>query len=249
MAMTITYVGHGTVLVEDGAVRVLTDPVLRSRIGHLRRRGTAPDPEALGRVDAVLVSHAHQDHLDVPSLRIVDRSGPIVVPRGCARLLRDLPDVVEVDAGEHVEVSGLDVAAVPAEHDGRRHPLARSAPALGYLLAGSTRVYFAGDTDLFDGMRQLAGRVDVALLPVWGWGARLPTGHLDPERAAEAVALIEPRVAIPIHWGTLVAVGTQRGQDPHDPPRAFAAAVAEIAPAVEVRVLNPGERTVMMDAN
>jgi L-ascorbate metabolism protein UlaG (beta-lactamase superfamily) len=236
-------VGHATVLLELGGRRLLTDPVLRSRVGHLLRRPPAPDPAALGALDAVLVSHAHHDHLDVASLRALDRRGPLVVPRGCAGLVADLDDVREVEVGDRIDVAGVSVEALPAEHDGRRHPLAARTPALGFLV---DRVYFAGDTDLFAGMGALAGRVDVALLPVWGWGARLPAGHLDPERAARAVALVEPSVAVPIHWGTLAAVGTQRGEDPSAPPRAFAAAVQRLAPAVEVRVLAPGERAVMM---
>ena len=94
-------------------------------------------------------------------------------------------------------------------------------------------------------MGALAGRVEVAALPVWGWGPRLPPGHLDPEGAARAVALIGPRVAIPIHWGTLAAVGAQRGADSLAPPRAFASATARLAPQVEVRILVPGERSAL----
>ena len=110
------------------------------------------------------------------------------------------------------------------------------------MLEGSVSVYFAGDTDLFDGMSELAGRVDVALLPVAGWGPRVPAGHLDPERAAEAVARIRPRIAVPIHWGTLRAWGAQRGLDPVAPARSFAEAVGRLAPATEVHVLMPGKR-------
>ena len=91
-------------------------------------------------------------------------------------------------------------------------------------------------------MADLAGRVDVALLPVGGWGPRVPSGHLDPQRAAEAVARIRPTIAVPIHWGTLRAWGAQRGLDPVTPARSFAEAVEHVAPATEVRILTPGER-------
>jgi L-ascorbate metabolism protein UlaG (beta-lactamase superfamily) len=84
--------------------------------------------------------------------------------------------------------------------------------------------------------------VDVAALPVSGWGPRVPAGHLDPVRAARAVAVIRPRIAVPIHWGTLSLVGTRPDPDPAAPTRQFARAVAEIAPATDVRVLQPGER-------
>jgi L-ascorbate metabolism protein UlaG (beta-lactamase superfamily) len=101
-------------------------------------------------------------------------------------------------------------------------------------------VYFAGDTDLFDGMAELRGKVDVALLPVWGWGPSVGEGHLDPERAAAAVAMIEPRIAIPIHWGTF-ALPWARGGDRDRPAREFAELAAELAPGVEVPLLQPGE--------
>ena len=86
---------------------------------------------------------------------------------------------------------------------------------------------------------QEIGPVDVALLPVAGWGPKVPAGHLNPSSAARAAALIRPRVAVPIHWGTLYSA--RRGPWFHDPPYAFAAHMAEAAPEVEVRVLAPGE--------
>jgi L-ascorbate metabolism protein UlaG (beta-lactamase superfamily) len=108
---------------------------------------------------------------------------------------------------------------------------------------GTQRVYFAGDTELFDGMRDMAGRFDVALLPVWGWGPSLGPGHMDPLSAARAVAILRPAVTVPIHWGTFFPVGLEalRGSALVEPPRVFARHVAELAPEVEVRVLAIGE--------
>ena len=113
------------------------------------------------------------------------------------------------------------------------------------MLSGSSRAYFAGDTDLFEGMAELAGGLDLALLPVWGWGPTLGPGHLDPERAARAAAILKPRIAIPIHWGTLFPIGLSRLGRRHliAPPREFERRCAELAPQVEVRVLSPGEAT------
>jgi L-ascorbate metabolism protein UlaG (beta-lactamase superfamily) len=238
----VTFVGHATVLVEIAGLRLLTDPLLRGRVVHLRR--IVPFPAVSGLTDphAVLISHAHLDHLDLPSLRRLAPSARVVLPRGWAGLARreGLRDVTEVDVGDRVSLGEIDVVATPAEHDGHRLPLGRAAHALGYVIEGPERVYFAGDTDIFDRMRDLAADLDLALLPVSGWGRRLPPGHLDPERAARAVALLEPRLAVPIHWGTY-ASPTARVGDPERPAFEFARLTASYAPDVEVRILTPGE--------
>jgi L-ascorbate metabolism protein UlaG (beta-lactamase superfamily) len=237
----ITYVGHATVLVELDGVRILTDPVLRDRILHLRRIAPPVAPESTRGIDAVVVSHAHWDHLDLPSLDRVGRQVRLAVPRGTGALLRrrGFADVVELEPGGHTAVGAVEVEATHADHDGRRGPFGAEGPALGFVLSGSRRIYFAGDTDLFDGMREL-GALDVALVPVWGWGGKLGAGHLDPPRAAEAVALLRPRLAIPIHWGTL-QVAFQRAPSHPRPAEEFAELAAELAPGTQVRVLRPGE--------
>jgi L-ascorbate metabolism protein UlaG (beta-lactamase superfamily) len=244
----LTYVGHATVLAELAGRRLLTDPLLGGGILHVRRRVPAPAIEDLRPLDAILISHAHRDHFDHASLRRLAGECPTIVPRGCASAARrgGAREVIELDEGDRLPLGDIVVEAVHAEHDGRRHPFGHPVTALGYLLEGPCRVYFAGDTDLFPEMSSLAGRVDVALLPIWGWGPRVPSGHLDPARAAEAVARIRPPIAIPIHWGTLRAIGSQRGLDPVAPARAFAEAVTRVAPRTEVRILMPGQRTPLL---
>lgn len=240
----ISYVGHATLLIELGGVRLLTDPLLRDGIAHVRRRVPLPRVEDLLPLDAILISHAHADHLDPPSLRLIARGRRVIAPAGCAGILRraGVREATELRVGERTRIGDVAVEAVPADHDGRRYPLGPPVDALGFLIEGATRIYFAGDTDLFEGMTALAGRVDVAALPIWGWGPRLPVGHLNPETAAEAAALIRPELAIPIHWGTLRSIGAQRGADPQEPARRFSEAVARLAPATQVRIVPPGER-------
>jgi L-ascorbate metabolism protein UlaG (beta-lactamase superfamily) len=240
----LTYVGHATVLAELGKARLLTDPLLGSGILHVRRRVPVPVVKDLGPLTAILISHAHRDHLDHRSLRQLPADCPLIVPSGCGEIARrgGAREVIELTDGERLPVGDIIVEAVHAEHDGRRNPFGPPVAALGYVFEGPVSVYFAGDTDLFAGMSGLAGRVDVALLPVGGWGPRIPAGHLDPDRAAEAVARIRPTIAVPIHWGTLRAWGAQRGLDPAAPARSFAEAVGRVAPATEVRILMPGQR-------
>ena len=240
----IDYVGHATVLVDLDGVRLLTDPLLRNRVAHLRRSAPVSARAHRG-VDAVLVSHGHYDHLDLPSLEKLGKKLPVVVPRGLGGVLRKrrFESVLEVEAGESLAIGSLRIRAVHADHDGSRGPFGTTADPVGYVITGSQSVYFAGDTDLFEEMREL-GPVDVALVPIWGWGPGLGGGHLDPARAAEAVARIRPRVAIPIHWGTYypIHLGLRRVPAFVDlPPLEFLAAMKETAPDVEVRVLRVGE--------
>jgi L-ascorbate metabolism protein UlaG (beta-lactamase superfamily) len=237
----ITFVGHSTVQIELDGVQLLTDPLLRARVAHLRR--AVPLDKVIPPPDAVLVSHGHYDHLDLPSLRLLSGSPRVVVPRGLGQTLQGF-DVIEVEEGDEIAFGPIVVRATHAEHEGGRRPLSSGSSTLGYALAGSRRIFFAGDTDLFAGMDGLVPDLDLALVPIWGWGATLGRGkHLDPERAAEAVRRLEPRVAVPIHWGTYrPAHRSTRATFLTEPAEAFARAAAAAAPEVDVQILRPGER-------
>jgi L-ascorbate metabolism protein UlaG (beta-lactamase superfamily) len=242
--VNITWWGHATVAIADEGTTILTDPLLRNRLAHLRRRrGPTPRPEA---PDAVVVSHLHADHCDLGSLRALPAYTRLVVPEGAGAFLRARlrgRDVTELAVGATVTVGALRVQAVPASHDGSRLPRSSiRAAAVGYKIIGSRTAWFAGDTGLFDGMRDI-GPVDIALIPVWGWGWTLGPGHLDPGRAAEALRLVDPGVAVPIHWGTLWPMGCAKVRPDRfaRPGHEFAAAAARTAPQTQVRVLAPGD--------
>ncbi|HKH64244.1 MAG TPA: MBL fold metallo-hydrolase [Solirubrobacterales bacterium] len=243
----LTYVGHSTVLIDLDGTRVLTDPVLRNHLGPLVRHGAPPATEATEDLDAVLVSHLHHDHADLGSLRKLDRETRMLVPPGSRRFFarRGFLAASELAVGESVSIGSLTVTAVEARHDGGRRRHARHSEAIGFLVRGTRSVYFAGDTDLFPGMKDLVGGLDFALLPIWGWGPTVGPGHLDPSGAAEAAALLSPRVAIPIHWGTLYPFGLHhlRPDRLWHPGKEFLDRMREVAPQVETRVLSPGEAT------
>jgi L-ascorbate metabolism protein UlaG (beta-lactamase superfamily) len=249
----ITWWGHATTTVEANGTRLLTDPVLTSRIAHLRRRrGPAPLLPDAGECDAVLVSHLHSDHLHLPSLALVSGDAALVVPRGSAKLIRQVSGAavadrcIEVAPGNQVRIGRVEITAVTAHHDGRRLPWSSYAgPALGYRIEGSPSVWFAGDTDLFDGLAAEVGPVDVALVPVGGWGPSLGPGHLDPVRAAEAVRRVGARVAVPVHFGTFWPIGCDwiKPELFLPPGQRFRTAMAELAPSARVEVLAPGEST------
>ena len=238
----LTWVGHATVVVDVGGVRVLTDPLLRQRVAHLRRHGPPPPPLD---VDVVLLSHAHMDHLHVPSLRMIDPGVPIVTPRGTGKLLHRAghTEIHEVTVGDRIDVAGVDVTVTPAAHKIGRGPHSRlTADPVGFVIdVHGHRTYFAGDTDLFDEMRDL-GEIDLALLPIWGWGPTIGIGHLDPERAVEATSIIRPGLVVPVHWGTFAPeTGRRRAPAWLDTPAAqFEAAVAAHDDDLHALVLPPG---------
>ena len=244
----VTWWGHSTTTVELAGERFLTDPLLRDRVAFLRwERGhvAAPLDEPL---TAALISHLHHDHLDLASLARLPSGMPVVAPAGATRLVPGLRrhTVVELDVGESTNFGEATVTAVHAEHDGRRHRLGGAAPALGYLVEGrDTVVYFAGDTGLHPGLRDLSHHaVNLAVIPVGGWGLTLGDEHLDPVRAAEAVATVRPLRAIPIHWGSLriPVLWRARSQRFVGAGHQFAAAAAQLAPQVDVAVAPPGAR-------
>ena len=243
--MEICWLGHASTLVELGGVRFLTDPALTARLAHLRRHH-AVDLEVIRDVDVVLISHVHMDHLHVPSLRLLG-DVELVVPAGAGRLLRrhGFRHVAETTVGDRNTFGAVTVETVPAVHSSGRGPHSRvRAAAVGYVLRSPHgSVYFAGDTDLFDGMTELQS-IDVALLPIAGWGSSLGTGHLDPERAARATELIRPQLVVPIHWGTYspLSLPGRRPRWLHTPAERFATAMADAGHGDRLRVLEPGAR-------
>ncbi|MCN9242646.1 MBL fold metallo-hydrolase [Streptomyces sp. RY43-2] len=249
MSVEITWWGHATCTVEDSGVRVLTDPLFARRLAHLRRRRGAPPPPEAAIADVVLVSHLHADHLHVPSLARLAPDTRLLVPRGAPAQVPGLRKldrlrVTEVSPGDRVQLGDLVVRVVPAHHDGRRLPFGRPrCPALGFVVEGEAHTYFAGDTGLYPSMAEEVGPVDVALLPVGGWGPNLGEGHLDAGRAAEALARLMPRSAVPMHYGTYWPIGMDavRPHEFHAPGDEFARLAAQHAPQAAVHLLAHGE--------
>jgi L-ascorbate metabolism protein UlaG (beta-lactamase superfamily) len=242
----LTFLGHSTILVEIGGRRILTDPVLFDRVVILRRVGRRLDPRLTTGIDAILISHLHLDHLHLPSIRKVGTDVLLIVPAGSGAWFRSkgFGSVVELAPSDRASVGPVAITATPAVHSGFHPPFGPRAMAVGYLLEfEAARIYFAGDTDAFAGMADFGGEgLDVALLPVWGWGPRLGPGHMNPRRAAQAAGLLQARYAVPIHWGTLWPFGLGR-LVPHrlsQPPLEFARFCRRYAPATEVLLVPPG---------
>lgn len=264
--IAVRWLGHASVVLDVAGARLLTDPLLRPHAGLLRRRGEGPDPAHWRGADAVLVSHLHHDHAELGSLALLGRV-PVVSAPANARWLRrhGVPGAVGLPEGAwwtapSARLTGrlggrVQVRAVPAVHGDRPMPHRPNA-ANGFVVrAGGWGIWFAGDTGPHPAMAHvpdaLGGVVDLALVPVGGWGPRLSGGHLDPVEAARACALVGARHAVPIHWGTLHAPVSRRlppgWMDRAGP--AFAAAARHEAPGCEVHLLEPGEQLRLADGD
>ena len=248
MPARILYVGHSTVLIDMDGVRLLTDPLLRPRVVHLRRV-VKVDTSLLREIDSVLISHLHLDHLDIPSLERLGRNIPLVVPPGAGGFLRrkGFRSITELGVGEELRIGALVVRGTPAVHDSRRLLLRPRAEPMGHVILGTRSVYFAGDTDVFEGMTALAP-IDIVLVPIWGWGPSLGPGHMGPPEAAEAARMLQASVAIPIHWGTYFPLQAALHGRPSFidlPAEEFRTQMQALAPKTEVRILCPGQETMV----
>jgi L-ascorbate metabolism protein UlaG (beta-lactamase superfamily) len=218
-ALRITLVNHSTVLVQGCGVNLLTDPIWSERAspvswaGPRRRRSPGVAWEDLPRIDVVLLSHNHYDHLDLPTLRRLAQRGEstFVVPKGLGRLLASqrIGPVKELDWGESAAPAGCTVFGVPAQHFSARSLSDRNETLwCGYMIEwGGRFVYFAGDTGFgghFAQIRERFGPPDVALLPIGAYEPRwfMEPIHMAPEDAARAHRILEAKMSIAIHHGT-----------------------------------------------
>ena len=211
--LTASWLGHATVLLNFYGVRILTDPVLESRVGIGRglaklgpRRLVRPALRAreLPPLDLILLSHAHMDHTDLGTLRSLRRDVPVVVQRGNRDLVRRFRRVEELDWGESVEVAGTRVESVEVRHWGARMVTDRHRGYGGYLLSrNGTTVLFAGDTAYTDALQRLGERVEVelAILPIGAYDPWI-ANHASPEQAWRMFRGLGARHLLPVHHST-----------------------------------------------
>ena len=241
----ITYAGHATVLIEMGEARLLTDPLLRERLLLVLRRHSGVDRDALGRVDGVLISHLHRDHLDLASLRQLGRSVPILAPPRVRRVLRQarVRERERARPGRDGEAGRGGRAGGGGAARRRAHVRARQGRGRRLRRRGAEPRLLGGR---HGAVRRDAGpgrRPRCRPAADLGMGPALGPGHLDPEQAARALAMLRPRFAVPVHWGTLAPLGAKRIWPWlfERPAREFVEWARRLAPEVEVRVLEPGQ--------
>lgn len=247
--MKITYIGHATTLIQLAGLTILTDPWLTgSCYGFLKRkRPLGQAVEQYPKIDLILASHLHSDHLHPPSLRLLQaKSALILGPKGLSKKIKGsgFERYQELEPWQDLEFEGLKITAVPAKHPGK---------GLGFVIGGEggengkgrKNVYFAGDTLCFPEMEKIKDKfaLNVALLPIGGasaFGRRVVMG---PKEATQALRMLKPKVAIPIHWGSFSSVPplfSMKGQ-----PEEFKGLAKQEAKGIKVVLLKEGQSWTM----
>ena len=244
---SITYIGHATVLIHFKNINIITDPVFSESINFgLSKRYVKPGIpfERLPKIDAILISHEHSDHLDKPTLRRFSKNIPVIISRGLDKRIRKLGfnDVRDLSWWENTEINNALITAVPAKH--------RLSKPSGFVIEHNNKVvYFAGDTGLSDGFKEIGQRfkIDVALLPIgdykphlWfipGFKNGMRAQHMAPGDIPEAIEILQPKMGISIHWGTFKISGI--GLD--EPVEWLRKIIQERKLKGEVFILNHGE--------
>ena len=252
--LRVTYIGHATMLIELAGKIVLTDPNFDEKLGRLLPRVSRPGIALAGLppLDALLLTHAHADHLSFKSLDALPRDIPLFAPPVIARWLerRGYRNLIPIAPGESVDLGGLALHAAAAVHRGNRYALDRWRHASNmYLLdTETTSCFFAGDTALSAQsthlvdrhVRDRGRRLDVALLPIghapW-WKPGFRRGHLTSADALSLFDRLEARYLIPYHWGTFHHVTSTA----FDAINRLRAALPSHPKSEAVRILEPGE--------
>jgi L-ascorbate metabolism protein UlaG (beta-lactamase superfamily) len=242
--LSVTWLGHAGFLIQTQGLRLLVDPNWALWHGPVKRvRHPSLSLDQLPEVDLVLVTHAHFDHLHMPTLRRVAAGQPIVLPTGCGELVRRLnfSKVVELKTWEGYSFRDLRITLTPARHWGARMIHDTHRQFGGYLIESEDHtVFHCGDSALFEGFREIGqrARIDLALMPIGAYDA--PSGrpvHMNPEEAIEAFLMLGAKHFIPMHHDTFPL-----GSEPmHEPAERLVKSAASYGISPQVSVLREGE--------
>lgn len=243
---SITYIGHATILIHLDNLNFITDPMLSDYIGWFAKRCVEPGIkfENLPSIDAILISHEHNDHLDKSTLKRFSKDIPVIISKGLGKRIKKLgfSDVRELNWWKSTWINDTVITAVPA-----KHIFSKSS---GFIIKHHNKaVYFAGDTGLFDGFREIRQKfkIDVAVLPIGDYHPRLwfipgftkitRARHMAPGDIPDAITMLQPKIVIPIHWGTFKISGT----DLNEPATWLKKVIKERQLEEKVFILNHGE--------
>ena len=251
--LRVTYIGHATLLLEIGGKRILTDPNFDPALAGFLRRVCPPGIALhdLPQLDAVLVTHAHADHLSFTSLAALRQDVPIYAPGPVQHWLRKsgYHQTVGIEPGTSLQLGDLTIHATEAEHRGNRYGYDswRSAANMYLLVAPDRSCFFAGDTGLTPTTHDMVERMlhtenrtlDLALLPIghapW-WKPRFRRGHLSSDDALTLFERLRARYLIPYHWGTFHHLTS----GPYDAINTLRTSLTSHPRAADVKVLEPG---------
>lgn len=218
--LRITWLGHSSSLIEIDGKRFLTDPMWSQRSSPLSWAGPKRffDPplalEDLPPIDTVLISHDHYDHLDKTTVkRLAETGTSFIVPLGVGAHLEgwgiESRRIVELDWWESKKIGELNIIATPARHFSGRSPILtdrdRTLWAGFAILGPEHRVYYSGDTTMFEGFKEIGeklGPFDAALIEVGAYHRLWADLHIGPEQAVQALQMVKGKLLIPVHWGT-----------------------------------------------
>ena len=244
----ITWLGHAAFLVQLESANILIDPNWALWHGPVKRlRHPTLFAHDLPEIDLVLITHAHFDHLHLPSLRRVARGQRVIVPRGVGSLLKscDFSSVTELDTWQSSEFRDLQITLTPARHWGARMIHDTHRQFGGYLIESASRtVFHCGDSALFDGFKEIGARasIDVALMPIGAYEA--PSGrpvHMNPEEALDAFEMLDAGIMVPMHHDTF-PLG---GEPLREPAQRLTAAAQQRGLVNKVHILDEGQSLVV----
>jgi L-ascorbate metabolism protein UlaG (beta-lactamase superfamily) len=251
--MRVTYIGHATLLIELGERRFLTDPNFDDTLGRFLPRVSDPGIALsdLPALDAILLTHAHADHLSFRSLDQLARDIPLFAPPAIAAWLirRGYSHARPLPADGQVAVGDVVIHAAAAQHQGSRYSVDRwrSAANMYLLDAGSETCFFAGDTGLMPDTHRIVREIvhendrelDVALLPIgyapW-WKPGFRKGHLSADDALQLFDQLRARYLVPYHWGTFDHVTSGA----YDAINRLKSLLPTYSRRTDVRILEPG---------
>jgi L-ascorbate metabolism protein UlaG (beta-lactamase superfamily) len=217
----VTWIGHASFLIQTEGMNLLVDPVWSRWLGLLKRvRNPGLEIEDLPPIHAVLITHAHFDHLHLRALKRIGAGQPIVVPRGVGALVRGrgFGEIIEMDLWAKVQVGPLEITFTPSKHWGARmvHDVHRGFG--GFLIRNESgrTVYHCGDSAYFEGFARIGDEadIDLAMMPIGAYEAMSGRDvHLNPEEALTAFGELRAKHMVPMHYGTFPL-----GGEPMDEP-------------------------------
>lgn len=206
-----TFINHATTLIDVGGAKILTDPHFGDRVLWFKRKGERQyNPANLSPLDAILITHAHYDHMDVDSFRYIRKNVPVILPEKTSHIIENLisnPIIELAPYASHVLPCGIEIVATPQDHYGGHFDRILSRHTNAYLIRDKNRtVFFCGDSSYSSLFKEIGDgyKIDLALLPIGGYSPRwlFKRAHMTPKEAVSAFKDLKAREMIPIHWGT-----------------------------------------------